>query len=173
MSVEFLRVVAIVRPHGIHGAVKMEPLSDDLRRYKHLKDAYLEVKGEYTPITVSDVGVKDGAVYASLSCCASRDEAEKLRGAYVCVDRAHAVKLPPDVYFVTDLIGCMVEDDEGEAIGKLTDVYETGANDVYMISGKRKLLLPALKRVLKEVDVKNKRIVLDKAVLEEVGLFED
>ena len=55
----------------------------------------------------------------------------------------------------------------------MTDVLETGANDVYVISGKRGLMVPALKKLLAQVDVENGHIVLDAQVLEEVGLFED
>ncbi len=170
---EYLRVGAIVRPHGVRGAVKMEPLSDDLSRFHALRDAYLEKDGAYVPVTVSDVGVREGSVYAHLSCCASREEAEALRGAYLCVDRAHAVKLPEGTYFISDIVGCTVFDSTGKPLGTLTEVLRTGANDVYVISGARRLLIPALKRVVRKVDVESKRVELDAAALEEVGLFED
>lgn len=170
---QYLRVGFIVRAHGVRGAVKMQPLSDELNRFHALGDAYLEQNGAYLPVTVSDVGVKEGSVYASLSLAHSREEAEALRGAYLCVDRAHAVKLPPDTYFVSDLIGCEVSTAAGKPLGILTDVLETGANDVYVIEGERKLLVPALKRLLQTVDTEGGRIVLDDAALEEVGLFED
>lgn len=170
---KYLRVGLIVRPHGVRGAVKMEPLSDDIERFCALKDAYLEQKGAYVPVTVSGVGVREGSVYASLSCAASREEAEKLRGTYLCVDRAHAVKLPDGAYFVSDLIGCKVSDNNGHELGILKEVLETGANDVYVIEGEKKLLIPALKKLLLSVDTEGGQIVLDAAVLEEVGLFED
>ncbi|HWQ57702.1 MAG TPA: ribosome maturation factor RimM [Clostridia bacterium] len=169
----YLRVGQIVRPHGIRGAVKLVPLTDDPARFHALKDAFLERKGEYVPITVSDVGVREGSVTASLSCAATHEEAEKLRGLYVCVDRAHAVKLPEGSYYICDLIGCEVSDDAGRPLGILTDVLQTGANDVYIIEGERKLMVPALKKLLRTVDTEAGRIVLDQAVLEEVGLFED
>lgn len=170
---EFFRIGRIVRPHGVHGAVKLEPMSDSLSRYKGLKQAYIERDGVREPITVSDVGVKEDAVYMSISCSTSRDDAEKLRGAYISVDRAHAMKLPKDTYFVEDLIGCNVRDNLGNELGSITDVFETGANDVYEINGKKKLLLPALKRVIISTDVENRQMVLNAEILKEVGLFED
>lgn len=170
---EYLRVGVIVRPHGVHGAVKLDPLTDDVARFAAVRDAFIENKGIYTPVVVSDVGVREDAVYAGLSCCATREDAEKLRGAFICVDRAHTVKLPENSHFVTDLIGCEVIDENGKSYGKLRDVLETGANDVYVISGERKLMLPALTRVFRSIDTDEGRIVLDSAVLEEVGLFED
>ncbi|MBS7336170.1 MAG: 16S rRNA processing protein RimM [Eubacteriales bacterium] len=170
---EFFRIGRIVRPHGVKGAVKLEPMSDSLMRYKQLKEAYIERNGVREPITVSDVGVKDDAIYMTLSCCSTRDEAEALRGAYVCVDRAHAMKLPKDTYFVEDLIGCNVKDTEGNELGSVTYVIETGANDVYVIKGEKTLMLPALKRVVLSTDIENRQILLDAEVLKEVGLFED
>ncbi len=170
---DYLRIGHIARPHGVHGAIKVTPLCDDSVRFEGLKAAFIERNGTYEPVTVGDVGVQPDAVYLSVSCAQDRDAAERLKGAYLCVDRAHAVKLPEGSWFVAELIGCDVSDTEGNALGRLTDVLETGSADVYVICGKRRLLVPALKRLLHSVDVKNKRIVLDKTVLEEVGLFED
>jgi len=170
---EYLRVGQIVRAHGIRGAVKLVPLTNDPSRFHALEDAFLEVKGEYVPVSVSGAGVKEGSVTLTLSCAATREEAEKLRGLYLCVDRAHAVALPEGSYFVCDLVGCEVSTSGGKPLGILTEVLETGANDVYLIEGARKLMVPALKKLLVSVDTEKGRVVLDEAVLEEVGLFED
>ena len=100
------------------------------------------------------------------------ERAETLKNVYLCVSRDNAVKLRKDTYFIVDLIGCETFDTNGKAYGKLTDVLETGAHDVYEIDG-GKLLVPALKKLLREVDVENGRIVFDADVLEEVGCFAD
>lgn len=170
---DYLRIALIARPHGVQGSVKLLPLSEDMNRYHDLKEAYLERNGQYQPITLSDVGVQPDAVYARLSCCPDRNTAETLRNLYICVDRANAIKLPEGRYFISDIIGCAVTDTEGKQYGKLTDVLETGANDVYVIKGDKTLMVPALKKLLSSVDIQAKAIVLDAAVLEEVGLFED
>lgn len=170
---EYLRIGLISRPHGVHGALKVRPLSEDMSRYKELKEAYLERRGGYESVEVSNVSVQPDAVYMTISLCRDRNTAETLRNHYIAVDRAHAVKLPEGRYFVADMIGCEVYDTAGEDYGKLTDVLETGANDVYVIQGKRQLMVPALKKLLSDVDIANKRIVLNADVLSEVGLFED
>ncbi|MDD6045495.1 MAG: ribosome maturation factor RimM [Clostridia bacterium] len=170
---DYLRIALIARPHGVQGSVKLLPLSEDMNRYHGLKEAYLERNGQYQPITLSDVGVQPDAVYARLSCCPDRNTAETLRNLYICVDRVNAIKLPEGRYFISDIIGCAVTDTEGKQYGKLTDVLETGANDVYVIKGDKTLMVPALKKLLSSVDIQAKAIVLDAAVLEEVGLFED
>ena len=89
------------------------------------------------------------------------------------MDRANTIKLPEGRYFISDLIGCQVKDTDGKAYGKLTDVLETGANDVYVIKGEKTLMVPALKKLLNTVDIQAKSILLNADVLQEVGLFED
>ena len=112
------------------------------------------------------------AVLLHLESVETPEAAEKLKSAYLCVNRENAVPLGEHAYFVADLIGCETFDTAGKAYGKITDVLETGANDVYEIDH-GKLLVPALRRVLASVDVTAGRIVFDADVLEEVGCFAD
>ena len=172
MSAAYYRIGVIVRPHGVHGAVKLDPLTDSSRRFRGLKDAFLEMHGVMRPVQLVVSSVAQDSVILTIEGYETPEQANALRGAFLCVDRAHAVRLPKDTYFVTDLIGCETFDTDGNAYGKLTDVFETGANDVYEIEH-GKLMVPALKRVLHEVDTDAGRITFDAAVLKEVGLFED
>ena len=97
---EYLRIGLITRPHGVHGALKVQPLSENLTRYKGLREAYLERGGAYEKVEVSDVSVQPDAVYMNISVCRDRNTAETLRNHYISVDREHAVKLPEGRYFV-------------------------------------------------------------------------
>ena len=170
---DYLRVGQIVRVHGVHGDVKIIPLTDDPARFRQLKTAYLETTaGAYAPVAVTSARFLPDAVLLHLEGYDSVERAETLKNVYLCVSRDNAVKLRKDTYFIVDLIGCETFDTNGKAYGKLTDVLETGAHDVYEIDG-GKLLVPALKKLLREVDVENGRIVLDADVLEEVGCFAD
>ena len=108
---------------------------------KGLREAYLERGGAYEKVEVSDVSVQPDAVYMTISVCRDRNTAETLRNHYISVDREHAVKLPEGRYFVADMIGCDVYDTNGAYYGKLTDVLETGANDVYVIQGEKQLMV--------------------------------
>lgn len=172
---DYFRVGLFLRPHGVRGEVKLLPLTDNVRRFSKLTDAFIELrKEEYQQVKVVSARVAaENSVIVKLEGVESMDEAEKLRDKYLCVDRAHAVKLPEGSYFVRDLIGCRVISTDGEELGKMIDVYETNANDVYVVQGKCKLSVPALKRLLHSVDVENKLIVFESGVLAEVGLFED
>ena len=172
---EYYRIGVIVRPHGVRGGVKLEPLTDSTARFKGLRQAYIEENGAYRTAQLSDIAVQPDAVTLHIEGVDTREQAEALRGAYLCVDSAHAVKLPPDTYFVADLIGCEVTDTEGGRYGRITDVIETGANDVYVIADEAgvETLVPALKRVLCEVDVEHKRMVLQAEVVREVAVLAD
>ena len=167
------RIAQILKPHGVKGDVKVFPLTDDVSRFKRLKEAFIEYNGRYEPILIDGSKNASGAVVLHIEGVDTPEQAEKLRGMYIAVDKAHAVKLPEGAYFVSDIIGCSVVSTDGAELGKVTDVFETSANDVYVIEGERKLLVPALKKLLNEVDVENKRIVFDAEVLSEVGFFED
>ena len=169
---EYLRIGHIVRAHGVRGDVKALTLTDDAERFSGMQSCYLERRGEYAPVALSNIRLQPGAVLLHIAGIDTPEEAARHTGAYLCVNRAHARQLPPDTYFVAELIGCEVTDTAGNAYGKMTDVLETGANDVYEIEGGR-LMVPALKKVLHSVDIDNGRIVLNADVLQEVGLFAD
>ena len=172
MRSNYLRVGQIVRAHGVHGDVKVLPLTDDPARYRKLKSAYLERGGSYSPVALENVRLQPDAVLLHVSGYDTPEKAETLKNVYLCVNRENAVALDEYTYFVTDLIGCETFDTAGKAYGKITDVLETGANDVYEIEH-GKLMVPALKRVLSSVDIANGRIVFNADVLEEVGCFAD
>lgn len=170
---DHFRIAQILRPHGIKGEVKVYPLTDDISRFKRLREAYIERGGQYEAVIVDGSKNAAGAVVLHIEGCSSPEEAEKLRGLYLCVDREHAVKLPKGTYFVSDIIGCLVESSDGRELGRVSDVFETNANDVYVVEGEKRLLVPALKKLLESVDIENKRIVFNADVLSEVGLYED
>ena len=103
-----------------------------------------------------------------------RTQAEKLRGEFLYIDREHSVELPEDANFICDLIGCEGSDTNGRKLGKLVDVMQPGGNDVYVFNGPLgEVLVPALKSVVHEVCVEEKRIVFDAVRLDEVAVFNE
>ena len=83
------------------------------------------------------------------------NEVERFRGKSLYVTRENAVKLQKDEYFIADMIGMRVVSTEGEELGTLTDVLQTGANDVYVVEqdGASQLLLPAIKDCIRDIDM--------------------
>lgn len=172
MIAPYLRIGLIVRPHGVKGAVKVEPATDDTARFKGLTSAFLELHGQFVPVRLSVVSAQPASVILHIEGYDTPEAAQQLRNVFVCVDRAHAVSLPEKTWFVADLIGLEVRDTEGKSYGKITEVYETGANDVYEVE-KGALLLPALKRLIVSADPAAGTMLVDAQVLRETGLFQD
>ena len=90
------------------------------------------------------------------------NDIEKYKGKNLYVTRENAVKLEKDEYFIADIVGSEVADEEGEVLGTLKDVMRTGANDVYVVENKegKELLFPAIKQCVLNVDVENKKITV-------------
>ena len=89
-------------------------------------------------------------------------EAEKYKNCYIKINREDAVELEEDSYFIVDIIGSEVFTEEGEDLGKVVDVFQTGSNDVYTVKtlDGKEILLPAIEDVIKNVNIENKKIVI-------------
>jgi 16S rRNA processing protein RimM len=91
----------------------------------------------------------------------TEDAANRLRNFYMKVDRKSAVSLPKDSYFICDLIDIEVYDENGLFLGNIKDIFQTGSNDVYVVGTTGKdILVPGLKEVVKEIDLKNNKMVV-------------
>ena len=173
MLTPYIEIGEVLRPHGVQGMVKVRPDTDAPDRFQTLKSVWLQAGDDWQEEPVSDAYVRDGFVYLRLNNAMTRDEAEKQRGTILYVDRAHAKPLARDEWFICDLIGCQVQDDNGESLGKVTDVLQPGPNDVFVIRTPRgEMLVPVLKRVLSRVDVEHRLIILDHERLPEVAVYE-
>ena len=158
----------VLRPHGVRGAIKVGPLTDDVARFKQLKKVYID----NITYNVIKAQVSNNEVYLTLDLIDTREKAELLRNKEILIDKEDTVKLPKDRYFIVDIIGCEVCVD-GKVIGKIKDVLQHGAADVYVISGEKECMVPALKKLLLSVDVESKKITFDREVFEQVVVYED
>lgn len=152
---DFFQVGVITSTHGIKGEVKVFPTTDDLRRFKRLREVILDTGKERLTLEVEGAKFFKQFVILKFKGLDNINDVEKYRRASLLVTRKNAVRLEKDEYFVADLIGLEVRDEDGGKIGRLQDVIETGANDVYDIDldDGRKLLLPAIRQCVLEVDV--------------------
>jgi 16S rRNA processing protein RimM len=147
----------IIGAHGIRWELKVVPLTDDTRRFLKMKDCYLCGPNleDLTPAKAKSARIDKTNVLLKLEGVEDRDKAESLKGTYIAVSRADAVPLKKDSYYIADLIGLDISDDERGPLGKVCDCYETGAN--YILEIKRdkpkNLLLPFLKQFCYEVNV--------------------
>ena len=152
---ERLQVGVIASTHGVRGEVKVFPTTDDVRRFKKLKEVILDTGKENRILEIEQVKFFKQFAILKFKGIDTLDEVEKYRKKSLYVTRENAVRLNKDEYFIADLIGLKVLDEAGEALGGLEDVIETGANDVYQIkmNDGRQLLLPAIRQCVLEVDV--------------------
>lgn len=159
---KYLQVGKIINTHGVRGELKVLPLTDDPMRFKKLKKVYYEKNESYEILTISDVKYFKNNVILKFNEIDNLDMAESYKGSYILVDRKDAVKLPADSYFISDIIGCSVYEENENKLGIVVDVFETGSNDVYEIKNDngKEILIPALKEVVKEVLVDKKKIIV-------------
>ena len=157
---DMFQVGIITSPHGVRGEVKVFPTTDDNNRFKKLKDCFIEFKGEMMPVKANGCKFFKNMVILKFEDFDNMNDVEKFRQCKIFVDREHAVKLSDDEYFVADLLGINVVDESGKTIGELSDVIETGANDVYIVKNEQgeEILIPAIKDCILEIDI-NKKIM--------------
>ena len=154
---DLLQVGIITSTHGVRGEVKVYPTTDDPRRFRRLKEVVLDTGREKLNLEIEGVKFFKQFVILKFKGLDNINDIEKYRQKSLYVTRKNAVRLQRDEYFIADLIGLKVQDEDGTELGTVKDVIETGANDVYeveMVDGKS-LLLPAIKQCILNVDVEN------------------
>jgi 16S rRNA processing protein rimM len=161
-----IRIGEIVNVHGVKGALKVLPLTDNPIRFCSLTEVELVPKrrsgGNPKTYKVLSAVPSGNMVLLRLYGIDDRNKAELLRGMFLEIPREKAVKLPKDTYFIGDLIGCSVKEEDGALLGTLTEVQSTGANDIYEITGTdhKTIWIPAIADVIKAVDVEKGEITV-------------
>lgn len=179
---DLLQVGVITTTHGVRGEVKVFPTTDDVKRFKKLKEVLLDTGKGYQKLEICQVKFFKNLVILKFKGIDNINEIEQYKGKSLLVTREHAVKCEKDEYFITDLIGIEVVTEDGQLLGEITDVLQTGANDVYVIQvsedspylskvtdKKKELLLPAIKDCILDVNMeqRNMQVHLMPGLLEE------
>lgn len=159
--VEYFEIGHISNTHGLKGEVKVRPYTAKMKDYEKLKNIFIDFNGNLKEYTIESVRYQKDVVLLKLKGIDIIEDAEKIKGRTIKIPREFAKELEEDEYFIADLIGCEVYQDE--LLGVVEDVFTAGASDVYVIKRKNKkdLLLPALADVIKKVDVENKKIYVE------------
>ncbi len=160
----------VLKPHGVKGEIKVEPLTDHPDRFRKLKRVFLvSSRKEQKECRIKAVRYLDRDPLLLLEGYDAPETVKGFNGWLVQVPEEEAIPLPEGHYYWFELIGMDVWSEAGERLGKIIDIFQTGSNDVYVMkAGKREIYLPAIKEVVKQVDRKAKRMVIH--VLE--GLLE-
>lgn len=159
---KLLQVGIISSTHGVRGEVKVFPTTDDVKRFKKLKNVILDTGREQLPLEVESVKFFKQFAILKFKGYDNINDIEKYKGKSLFVDRENAVKLRKDEYFIADMIGLQVFTDDGKEFGTMREVLETGANDVYIIDSKEhgEVLVPAIKQCILEVDIEGGKMVI-------------
>lgn len=162
MKEDLLKVGVITSPHGVHGEVKVFPTTDDVKRFKKLKKCYLDIKGELKETKVVSCKFLKNMAILKFEGFENRDMVEGLRQIDIMIDRADAVPLLEDEFFITDVIESEVFDEEDNKLGVITEVLTSAANDVFVVkkSDGRELLIPVIKQCIVNIDNDVKRVTV-------------
>ena len=159
---DLLQVGIITSTHGVRGEVKVYPTTDDPRRFRRLKEVVLDTGREKLNLEIEGVKFFKQFVILKFKGLDNINDIEKYRQKSLYVTRKNAVRLQRDEYFIADLIGLKVQDEDGKELGTVKDVIETGANDVYVVemTDGKELLLPAIKQCILNVDLEQQTMTV-------------
>ena len=157
-----LEIGQIVNTFGIKGFVKVNPWVNDVTRFDDLKKVYIKIRKELKELEIEEVKYHKNQVLLKFKGVETVEQAEMLRNAILEIDRKDAIPLAEGEYFIADLLESEVYTDEGEKLGILEDIFNTGSNDIYVVKNElgKSILLPRIKEVFKEIDVENKKIIV-------------
>lgn len=152
---QFFRVGVITTTHGIRGEVKVFPTTDDVNRFHKGLELILDNGKQRSVLTVESVKFFKQMVILKFRGLDSINDVEALRQCDLLVSRDNAVPLEEGEYYLADLLDMKVIDEEGQELGVITDILETGANSVYVVKmpDKKELLLPNIPDCIRRVDV--------------------
>lgn len=159
---DLLRVGVITSTHGVRGEVKVFPTTDDMHRFKSLKTVILDLGKEQKTLEIEHVKFFKNMVIVKFRGVDNMNDVEPWRQKDLLITRDQAVKLEPDENFIADLIGLKAVTDDGQILGTVTDVMQTGANDVYCVTTAegKEILLPAIKECIRNVDLEKQEMLV-------------
>jgi 16S rRNA processing protein RimM len=158
----------ISKIRGIKGEVVVVPLTDDPKRFSELEKVFLAKDEKITQFEVEKARTKlktkrlKETVLLKLKGVESPEEAKKLVGGFLEIEKEDVIKLPEGRYFIFDIIGLRVLTTDKREIGTVKEVISLPANDVYVVQGEKKEYdIPALKEVVKKIDLERKVMIID------------
>lgn len=149
---DLLEVGKIINTHGLRGEVKVIPWTDTPDVFEDLETLYLK---NNDVLTISLVKYQKNNLIVKFKELGDINEAETLKNQVLYAERSALGELPEGVYYIADLIGLSVRKETGEEVGKIKDVLQTGANDIYVVAreGAKDLLVPVIPNVVLSVDI--------------------
>lgn len=163
MSDEFIIIGKVVSTQGNKGEVKVLPLTDSTDRFQSLASIFIRNNNIRKTLNIEKIRSKENAVILKLENIDNVEKAKMIVGSFLEVERKNALKLPKNTYFIFEIIGLGVYDENNIFLGKVENVISTGSNDVYIVKNKNKeeLYIPATREVVKNINLEKKRITIN------------
>ena len=157
---DFIVIGQITKPHGVRGELRVKPHTDEPERFTWLEQVYVGETAR-SLMLVEKARVHQGMILLKFTAVNDRTAAEALRGEWLMVPEDEALPLEEGEYYLFQLEGLSVFTDDGEDLGVLTSIIETGANHVFVVQGAQgELLLPDIDEVVQEIDFENGRMLV-------------
>lgn len=158
---ELICVGHILGAQGLKGWVRVFSNTSPRENIVNYGPWFIERGGELHKVSVKG-RLQGRNVLAGLDGCVDRNQAEELKGCRIFIDPAQLPRLQAGDYYWSDLIGLAVESLQGEPLGVVASMLETGADDVMVLSGERERLIPfVIDDIVREVDLEERRLVVD------------
>lgn len=160
MSREFLVVGRVIKAHGLKGLVEVKVETDNVKRFSLGSKLFLwPPVAEWPYLTIEAVKEKKDRLLVKFFEVTTKSKADLMAGHNLVVPLQEAEK-PAATFWLHEIIGLDVFTDSGQYLGKITEVLRTGANDVYVVKNSKEYLLPAIKEVIKEVNIEAKKVIV-------------
>ena len=163
-KIDYLIIGRALRPFGLKGELKLLPITDNIRRFRNIKEIYLKEEQDFREVEVEGARVTDNFVFIKLKGYNSKTDVEPFREKLFYVTRRRAIELEEGSYYYYDILNCTVKGLNGEIIGKVFDIQNAGSCDVYFVRSlceKQEYQIPAISDVIKSIDISQKEIVID------------
>lgn len=151
----------ILREWGVKGEVVVQPLTFDPKRFSELNEVAVQVQNRIEQKKIRSVRPHKNNLLIAFEGCETPEDARRYRGALIKIKESESPKLPEGVYYHYQIIGLGVYTIDGEYLGKITSIFETASNDVYVVRGEeREYLIPAIKDVIREINLGAKKMIV-------------
>ncbi len=152
----------VLKPRGLSGELKVSIITSFPNHFKQLQTLFIQNERQWLPYHIEQVRFSDKFVYLRFAGIQTVEQAALLRNKELYIRAEHLQKLKEGEYYIHDLIGLPVFNEENQLLGSITDVENFGGNDVYeleLTNGERHLI-PAIRDVVKAIDIENKRMTI-------------
>ncbi len=171
MERDLLPIGRVAKPHGVKGKIKVDYFGEDVKRFPLYREVFIKNHvGRLQAYEILEAIPQPPRLILRLKGIERIEEVESLVGKEILIERRSLPDLQEGEYYWFDILGMVVETPEGKRIGRVKEIFPTGANDVYVVEGMRKeIFLPATEEVIQSIDIKRGRM----KVIRMEGLWEE